>query len=73
MASESLTPLACTVAERGSAGRAARELPGGRTRLIQEETFRGAAIPFTKSMLTKTIEPQFVAMNNALAARATGR
>jgi hypothetical protein len=49
------------------------ELPGGRTRLIQEETFRGAAVPFTRSWLTKTIEPQFIAMNNALAARATGR
>lgn len=47
-------------------------LPNGRTRLIHEETFRGAAVPFTKSMLTKTIRPQFVAMNEALAARATG-
>jgi hypothetical protein len=47
------------------------ELPGGRTRLIQEETFRGVAVPFTRSMLTKTIEPQFIAMNQALAARAT--
>ncbi|TCC45106.1 SRPBCC domain-containing protein [Kribbella capetownensis] len=47
-------------------------LPNGHTRLIQEETFRGVAIPFTRSMLTGTIEPQFVAMNHALAARATG-
>jgi hypothetical protein len=47
-------------------------LPDGHTRLIQEETFRGVAIPFTRSMLTGTIEPQFVAMNHALAARATG-
>jgi len=47
-------------------------LPDGRTRLIQEEKFRGVAIPFTRSMLTNTIEPQFVAMNHALAARATG-
>lgn len=46
-------------------------LPDGRTRLIQEEKFRGVAIPFTRSWLTKTIEPQFVAMNHALAARAT--
>jgi hypothetical protein len=46
------------------------ELPNGRTRLIHEETFRGVAVPFTKSLLTKTIEPQFVAMNHALAARA---
>jgi hypothetical protein len=37
----------------------------------RRESFRGVAIPFTKSMLTKTIEPQFIAMNNALAARAT--
>lgn len=47
------------------------ELPGGHTRLIQEETFRGVAVPFTRSMLTKTIEPQFIAMNQALATRAT--
>lgn len=47
-------------------------LPDGHTRLIQEETFRGVAIPFTRSMLTGTIQPQFVAMNHALAARATG-
>jgi hypothetical protein len=47
-------------------------LPDGRTRLIQEEKFTGAAIPFTRSMLTKTIKPQFEAMNQALAARATG-
>jgi hypothetical protein len=46
-------------------------LPGGRTRLIQEETFRGVAVPFTHSMLTKTIKPQFIAMNQALATRAT--
>jgi hypothetical protein len=50
-----------------------QELPNGRTRLIHEETFRGAAIPFTRSMLTDTIKPQFVAMNNALAARAADR
>ncbi|WP_433166987.1 SRPBCC family protein [Kribbella sp. CA-247076] len=48
-------------------------LPDGSTRLIHEETFRGAAVPFTRSMLRKTIEPQFVAMNHALAARATDR
>ncbi|MFI7061417.1 SRPBCC family protein [Kribbella sp. NPDC050124] len=47
------------------------ELPNGRTRLIHEETFRGAAIPFTRSMLNNTIKPQFAAMNEALAARAT--
>ena len=46
-------------------------LPGGRTRLVQEEKFTGAAIPFTRSMLTNTIKPQFDAMNRAIAARAT--
>jgi hypothetical protein len=44
-------------------------LPNGGTRLIQEETFRGVAIPFTRSMLNTTIKPQFDAMNHALAAR----
>jgi hypothetical protein len=46
-------------------------LPGGRTRLVQEEKFSGAAVPFTQSMLKNTIKPQFDAMNRALAARAT--
>ena len=46
-------------------------LPGGRTRLIQEETFRGIAVPFTHSLLSNTIEPQFRAMNESLATRAT--
>ena len=46
-------------------------LPDGRTRLIQEEKFTGAAIPFTRSLLNNTIKPQFEAMNEALAARAT--
>ncbi|MGW6276831.1 SRPBCC family protein [Kribbella sp. NPDC055071] len=45
-------------------------LPDGRTHLIQEERFRGVAIPFTRSMLKTTIKPQFEAMNQALAARA---
>ena len=48
-------------------------LPGGRTHLVQEEKFTGAAIPFTRSLLNKTIKPQFDAMNRALAARATAR
>ncbi|MGZ0147862.1 SRPBCC family protein [Kribbella sp. WER1] len=47
-------------------------LPGGRTRLVQEEKFTGAAVPFTQSWLKNTIKPQFDAMNRALAARATG-
>ena len=46
-------------------------LPDGRTRLLQQEKFTGAAIPFTRSMLNNTIKPQFEAMNQALAARAT--
>jgi hypothetical protein len=46
-------------------------LPGGRTRLIQEEKFTGAAVPFTRAMLTNTIKPQFEAMNQALATKAT--
>jgi hypothetical protein len=45
-------------------------LPDGRTRLVQEETFRGAAVPFTAGMLHDTIEPQFHAMNRAIATRA---
>ncbi len=48
-------------------------LPDGRTRLVQEEKFSGAAVPFTRSMLNKTIKPQFEAMNQALAARASGQ
>ncbi len=45
-------------------------LPNGRSKLIQEETFRGVAIPFTAGMLRDTIEPQFHAMNQAIAAQA---
>jgi hypothetical protein len=47
-------------------------LPGGRSRLIQEERFNGIAVPFTVNMLNDTIKPQFDAMNRALAARAAG-
>lgn len=47
-------------------------LPGGRSKLIQEERFNGVAVPFTVSMLNDTIKPQFEAMNRALAARAAG-
>jgi hypothetical protein len=46
-------------------------LPDGRTRLVQEEKFTGAAVPFTRSMLNNTIKPQFEAMNQALATQAT--
>ncbi|GAA1612790.1 hypothetical protein GCM10009789_78800 [Kribbella sancticallisti] len=47
-------------------------LEGGRSRLIQEEKFKGIAVPFTVGMLNKTIKPQFEAMNEALAKRAAG-
>lgn len=47
-------------------------LAGGRTRLVQEEKFTGAAVPFTQSWLKSSIKPQFDAMNRALAARAMG-
>jgi hypothetical protein len=46
-------------------------LPNGRSKLIQEETFRGVAVPFTAGMLRDTIEPQFRAMNQAIAEQAT--
>lgn len=44
------------------------DLPGERTRLIHDEEFRGISVPFLRSMVRRTIEPQFVAMNQALAA-----
>lgn len=46
-------------------------LPDGRTRLVHEEKFTGAAVPFTRSMLNNTIKPQFEAMNQALSTRAS--
>jgi hypothetical protein len=47
-------------------------LDGGRARLIQEEKFRGVAVPFMTGWLRDKIEPQFTAMNQALATRAAG-
>jgi hypothetical protein len=47
-------------------------LPGGRSKLVQEEKFNGIAVPFTVGLLNDTIKPQFVAMNEALAKRAAG-
>ncbi|TDU86721.1 hypothetical protein EV138_0236 [Kribbella voronezhensis] len=44
-------------------------LPGGRSRLIQQETFRGVAVPVMAGWLDSKIKPQFTAMNEALAAR----
>lgn len=43
----------------------------GRVRLVQEERFRGVAVPFMTGWLRESIEPQFNAMNEALATRAT--
>lgn len=43
----------------------------GRVRFIQEERFRGVAVPFMAGWLRSKIEPQFRAMNDALAARAS--
>jgi hypothetical protein len=45
-------------------------LPGGRSRLIQQETFRGVAVPVMTGWLNSKIKPQFAAMNQALADRA---
>jgi hypothetical protein len=46
------------------------ELGPGRTRLVQEETFKGALVPFLSGMLKNETLPGFEAMNKALAARA---
>lgn len=46
------------------------ELAPGRVRLVQEETFKGALVPFFASMLRNETLPGFQAMNAALAARA---
>ena len=45
-------------------------LPDGRSRLIQQETFRGVAVPVMTGWLDDKIKPQFAAMNQALATRA---
>lgn len=42
----------------------------GRVRFVQEEKFRGVAVPFMKGWLESKIQPQFEAMNRALATRA---
>lgn len=44
-----------------------------RVRLVQEERFTGAAVPFLRGWLNDTIRPQFIAMNEALAVRATSK
>ena len=54
----------------GEHGFRVEALEGGRARFIQEETFRGVAVPFMAGWLKDKIEPQFEAMNKALAERA---
>lgn len=49
------------------------ELAPGRVRLVQEETFKGALVPFLTGMLRGETLPGFQAMNDALAARAQSR
>ncbi|MFC0625218.1 SRPBCC family protein [Kribbella deserti] len=41
----------------------------GRVRLVQEERFQGVLVPFMRGWLRDSIEPQFIAMNEALAKR----
>jgi hypothetical protein len=43
----------------------------GKVRFVQDEKFRGVAVPFMRGWLRSTIHPQFEAMNTALAERAT--
>jgi hypothetical protein len=47
------------------------EIAPGRVRFIQQERFRGVAVPFMAGWLRTKIEPQFRAMNEALARRAS--
>lgn len=46
-------------------------LAPGRSRFVHEEHFRGIAVPFMSRWLRSTIQPQFEAMNTALATRAS--
>jgi hypothetical protein len=41
------------------------------TRLVQTERFTGVAVPFVEGSLHQNTEPQFEAMNRAVATRAT--
>jgi hypothetical protein len=45
------------------------QLAPGRVRLVQEETFKGALVPFLAGMLKNETLPAFRAMNAALADR----
>jgi hypothetical protein len=45
-------------------------LDGGRTRMSQTEVFRGLLVPFLGGSLDRHTLPAFVAMNEALKARA---
>ncbi|GAB3616737.1 SRPBCC domain-containing protein [Okibacterium endophyticum] len=49
------------------------ELPGGGTRLTQDERFRGILIPFMAGWLDAETLPEFAAMNAALKERAESR
>jgi hypothetical protein len=44
--------------------------PGGGTRLVQEEDFRGVLVPLVARTLDRGTLPAFVAMNEALKRRA---
>jgi hypothetical protein len=46
------------------------EPKAGGTRLIQQETFSGALVPFLAASLNRNTLPAFVAMNEALKSRA---
>jgi hypothetical protein len=44
-------------------------LPGGGTRFVQTEHFRGALVPLLRGWLRRSTLPGFEAMNGALAER----
>jgi hypothetical protein len=54
---------------RGEHALVVEPLPGGRTRFVHEEVFRGIAVPFLPRMLRKT-EEGFRSMDLALKERA---
>ena len=41
----------------------------GRTRLVHAETIRGLLVPMLRGRLERDVQPQFAALNEALAAR----
>lgn len=48
------------------------EIALGRVRLTQSEVFRGVLVPFLAGSLHENTQPQFAAMNKALAERVAG-